>query len=269
MHQETERVTIRSLGKMGRYCLCRVPIPLAAENAGLYVINAPGTLVKNIDISPLGDGAYTGVTFFQSPGSAILSCKIEEFPLGVFVEKSDRVAMIGNEIAKASSWGILVNNGQSAYVADNEISETGIGLWACDLYGTCERNNYHDNVFAGLLLCQYTGIFGNTFLNGPDLDAVNSATYWKVHTNDFTNNGEGVIVRDGSNHNFVNNNEYTDNMSYDISIPADETIQGINLFVPTAFENYIDEGQNVIIKDCGDNNTINGGMMVDTSVDPC
>ncbi len=277
MHTETKRVTINKrvkiIGEDGAVLKIASSDTVSTLNPAVFITNAPGTAIQNVEIQPHGDGANSAIVFNNSPESALLSNKISGFIGGVVIEKSDRVALIKNTLSDGtkSGNGILVNRGSSAYVAENEISGFDIGLFACDRWGTAEKNNFHDN-YVGMLLCKYDAIFGSTVPGISEPIGAVPCQGWKIRNNKFTENLYGLSVRDGSNLNFVEiNNEYSSNSDYDIIIPADELIDvpGFYLFIPTAYNNSIHATPDVLIKSCGVNNTINGGTLVDTTVDPC
>jgi hypothetical protein len=274
-HTETARVTVNKplkiIGEDGAVLRIASPDTSANLNPAVYVLNAPGTAIQNVELVPLGDGAVTAIAFENSPLSAVLKSKISGFPYGVLVEKSGQVALIGNVIKDAQYNAIFVNRGKSLYIADNEISHAGdIGVWAGDRWGTFERNHIHHNP-TGVLLCNFNVIFGSVLPSSPDpIGAEVTCTGWKLRDNKFTDNElVGLSVRDGPNLNLIeSSNEFSGNGTYDINIPADEDFPGI-LFIPTAKNNTIYATPGVLIKDCGINNTIIGGTLVDTTVDPC
>lgn len=279
MHTETDRVTINKrvkiIGEDGAVLRIGSSDTVASLNPALNIYNAPGTAIQNIEIEPHGDGAVTAILFENSPQSAVLKCKISGFPMGICIEKSDMVAVIGNSLlGDLTNNGILVVNGKSAYIADNVLDGFDINIFACDKWGTAERNT-SSNSYAGLLLCNYGFWIGATTPNSTDvIGALSPAVGWKLRNNKFINNLEfGLSVRDGSNLNFVeSNNEYSNNVVYDIRIPADEDINipgVLILFIPAAYKNTIHAAPGVKIKDCGIDNVINGGTLIDTTQDPC
>ncbi len=276
MHTETDRVTVDKrvaiIGEDGAVLKIASTDTVSSMNPALCVLDAPGTLIKNVAMEPHGNGAHSAVLFENSHQSAMLQNKITGFPLGILIEKSDRVTLIGNTLSgDGTDKGVLVNNGKSTYIADNEISGFDIGIWACDQWGTAEGNNCHHNA-AGFLLCKYNAVFGATIPSSDvPIGAELTATGWKIRHNHFTDNAEaGLSIRDGANQNLVEvSNEYSDN-PYDILIQPDETFPFVPpLFVPSGKNNTIHAAPGVKIKDCGIDNTINGGELVDTSQDPC
>ncbi len=277
MHTETDRVTINKqiklIGEDGAVLKIASSDTVSTLNPAIYVLNAPGTAIQNLEILPLDDFFATTVIFENSDRSALLSCKISGFGIAAWVERSDRIAIIDNEISGAEYWAILVDNGRSAYIADNNIHDNGLGIWACDKWGTMDGNHFYNNG-NGVLLCKFNVIFGQTTPNSSDpVGADFTCTGWKLRNNKFTDNqGAGLAVMDGSNHNLISNsNEYSGNVFYDILIPADGYDDGDpnGLFIPAAYKNVIIATPDVLIKDCGIDNVINGGNLVDTTADPC
>jgi hypothetical protein len=161
--------------------------------------------------------------------------------------------------------GIIVMNGKSAYVSDNDISNALFGIWACDKYGTCERNSTHEN-YIGVILCKVPSAM--RLPGGQVTGSAFSGTLWKTRQNHSYNNfNAGYLVIDGSNNNLIENNDGGNNGSYDYEIVGDSYRFGF--LTPFAFDNtlYAKPGQTV--KNCGVNNTVVGGVEVDTSLDVC
>ncbi|MEZ4958306.1 MAG: right-handed parallel beta-helix repeat-containing protein [Saprospiraceae bacterium] len=275
MHTETGRVTVNKrvaiIGEDGAVLRVSSPDTTAEVNPGLHVLNAPGTLVKNLVIEPIEAISGCGIMFENSPQSAVLNSDISKFKWGVLVEKSDRMAIIGNHFQGCTANAILVNNGKSAYIGNNEIEGTAdSGIWACDEWGTMENNHFHDNA-SGALLCNWSVVFEVLTPSGEPLGAIKTCIGWKLRNNKFTGNylEGGLKIRDSAHLNLIeSNNEFSDNFPYDIWIPADEDFLPI-IYIPAAYKNTIYATPDVLIKDCGVDNVINGGTMVDTSVDPC
>ncbi len=245
-------------------------------NASLHVRNAPGTLIQNIDIQPVGTDAGCAVLLEGSDGSAVIGCKITNFQFSILVEKSDRVALIRNTIHATSAWqtgaipeahGIVVINGKSAYIAENDIENALFGIWPCDRWGTCERNITHANM-VGIILCKVPPYL--ILPSGAVAGAEFSSTSCKVSENKSKGNFDnGIMVIDGSNGNRVWDNEVTGNglsplggTAADIEIFTDSYIFGF--LTPATFNNSIDATKypGSKIRNCSTGNTIVGGTMM-------
>jgi hypothetical protein len=241
---------------------------------GLHVLNAPGTLIQDLEIQPLGADGGTAILLENAHQSAVIGCKILSFQFSVLVEKSDRAAIMRNTIVATSAWqtgavseaeSIVIINGKSAYVSDNDVSNALFGIWPCDEWGTCERNTTHGN-YIGIILCKVP-----QYLQLPDgrvTGAQLSATSWKTRQNNSHNNLDaGYLVIDGSNNNLLEDNDGGSNGTYDYELVGDSHRFGF--LTPFVFNNTVYAKAGQTVKNCGVNNVVFGGMMVDTGVDAC
>ena len=246
-------------------------------NPALHVFNAPGTLIQDLEILPLDSDGGAAILAENSSGSAVMRCKITNFQFAVAVEKSDRMTIMFNTIVATSLWitgdvtdaeSITIINGKSAYISDNDISNALFGIWACDEWGTCERNNTHGNLI-GLILCNVPPYL--VLPSGEITGSLIPGSGWKIRNNKSTDNFDaGYLVIDGANNNLLTNNEGGNNATYDIELVGGS--ERFGFFTPTSSKNTVDVGSftGVTVKDCGVDNTINGGgVIIDTSVDEC
>ena len=242
----------------------------------IHFLNAPRSSFQNIEIQPVeGDGS-TALLFENSNESAVLRTKISRFQSAVMVEKSDRIAIMFNTIVCSSSWqtaafpfgeSIVIINGKSAYISDNDVSNALFGIWPCDEWGTCERNFTHGN-YLGVILCNVPG-GGYQLPSGRTVGAQIPTKGCKVRNNNSTDNQWGYLVIDGANNNIIENNNAARNAAYDIELTTDSYRFGF--LTPKSFKNTVIAGSypNIKIKDCGENNSITGGIKVNTTTDPC
>ncbi len=287
MHTETESITITKsviiIGADGAILKVKSSLEPAdpesgavAVNPGLHVLNAPNTLFQNIEIVPVDENGGTAILFENSDGSAVMKSTFNNFQFSILNEKSDRMTMMYNTIVATSAWqtgeigeahGIVVVNGKSNYLSDNEVSNALFGIWACDQWGTCERNYTHHN-YLGIILCNVPQ--GLILPSGEVTGSLIPAAGWKVRNNNSTDNfNVGYLVIDGANNNIMENNDASNNADYDIELTSDTYRFGF--FTPGSFKNSVVAGDYdyVTIKDCGDNNSISGGILIDNSEDPC
>ncbi len=244
-------------------------------NPGLHVLNAPGFLLQDIELQPSGTDGGGALLVENSHGSGVMRCKFTNFQYSVLVQKSDRMTIMLNTIVTNGAWqaggpsayGVVIINGKSAYVSDNDVSNALFGIWACDRWGTAERNFTHGN-YVGLILCNVPPAmqFPDGFIGGSETPA----TGWKNRNNKSTGNfAIGYLVIDGANNNLLENNEASGNGAYDMELTTDTYRFGF--LTPAAYKNTVNAGNypNITIKNCGPENVINGGVLVDTSSDPC
>lgn len=244
-------------------------------NPALHVLNAPGFLLQDVELQPSGTDGGGALLLENSHQSGVMRCKFNNFQYNIMVQKSDRMTVMFNTIVANGAWqtggpntyGIVIINGKSAYVSDNDVSNALFGIWACDRWGTAERNFTHGN-YIGLILCNVPPAlqFPDGFIGGSEIPA----TGWKARNNKSTGNFNiGYLVIDGANNNLLENNNASGNGAYDMELTTDTYRFGF--LTPAAYSNTVNTGNypNITIKNCGPNNTVNGGVLVDTGVDPC
>ncbi len=286
IHTESQSVVIQKsvkiVGEAGAVLKVQSelsPVDTATGNipvhAALHILNAPGTLIQDIAIEPLGSDGGAAILIENASQSAVIHCNITAHQFGIILEKSDRIALMRNTIVVSSAWqtglvsdahGIVVMNGKSAYASDNDISNALFGIWACDKWGTCERNSTHEN-YIGIILCKVPN--GSMRLPGGQVTGAEfSATLWKTRQNHSYNNFDaGYLIIDGSNNNLLENNDGGNNATYDYEIVGDSYRFGF--FTPFAFDNILYAKPGQTVKNCGQNSTVIGGVAVDTGVDVC
>ncbi|HFA51574.1 MAG TPA: hypothetical protein ENJ95_21370 [Bacteroidetes bacterium] len=287
MHTENVPITItkpvKIIGEEGAVLKIKSDIspgdPATATvtlNPALHVLNAPGTLVQDLEIQPLDSDGGTAILAENSSASAVMRCEINNFQFAVVVEKSDRTTIMFNTIVATGLWltgdvtdaeSITIINGKSTYISDNEISNAVFGIWACDEWGTCERNNTHGNLI-GLILCNVPQYL--VLPSGEVTGSLIPAKGWKVRNNNSTGNFSlGYLVIDGANNNLLENNNASGNADYDMELTTGSMRFGF--FTPESYQNTVITGAypDITIKDCGRDNHISGGVLIDTVADPC
>jgi hypothetical protein len=287
LHTENIALTItksvKIIGETGAILKVKTQLSLNDTTTGatatkpfLHVLNAPRTLIQDLDIQVVDTEGSGAVLFENSHESAVMRCKFTKFQFAISVEKSDRMVIMGNNIVGTNAWqtnprvsafGITIINGTSAYVADNQSNTHTFGIWACDKWGTCERNTTMGN-YEGIILCNVPMVL--KLPSGRITGSLTPGKLWKTRNNKSTDNfGVGIIVIDGANENIVENNELARNGEYDIELTTDTYRFGF--LTPLAYNNTVNAGNypNIRIKDCGRNNRITGGIRINTTTDPC
>lgn len=244
-------------------------------SVALHFNNAGGSSISGVKIessTPIGGAA---VLIQNSQKVSVQRCEITGFQYGILVEKSTLSNLFQNKIAISTAWqtgaipeahGIVIVNGTGAMLEKNEISGAFFGIWACDKNGVCRKNKLHDN-YIGLILCKVPAN-GLILPDGSFTGAQFSCEKWVVRNNDATNNLDaGYLVIDGANHNLVENNEAANNGTYDYELVGDSYRFGF--LTPFSHDNTVKVGAGDTVKNCGQNNTVTGGIVIDTAVDPC
>ncbi len=264
-------------GEDGAVIRTAAPLGYDANGAVSVVLNVYKTKdvkIKNLTFRPIEGSGGTPVLFEGSKDGLVEGCDFKDYQFSVLVEDSKDMVIKDNMIVGAPDWqneppvevhGIIIVNGKDARVEGNDISNTFFGLWACDKDGIAIGNNFHQNVI-GLILCKVPQSFVTP--NGTQLAADFSATEWKAENNTSVNNfNVGILVIDGANNNLVQNNTLSGNAAYDIELTGDT--QRFGFLTPFSFENTVFAEPGQTVKDCGVDNTVTGGILIDTTQDPC
>ena len=281
VHTETAGITIKQrvvlIGEDGAVLKIKSktnPTPTETTSAALHMQNAPRTLIQNIDIQPIEGNGGAAILMENSHQSAMIFCTVSKHQYGLMVEKSDQLTIMKNKITVADGWqtgalatafGITIINGTSAYVADNVVSNAIFGIWACDRYGTCIRNSATGNLI-GIILCNVPKevILPSGEVTGSKFPGAN----WKVRDNISTDNFDaGYLVIDGANNNILENNQAARNGTYDIELTGDTYRFGF--LTPLSRNNTVRALAGQKVKNCGVNNTVIGGNLVNNATDPC
>lgn len=249
--------------------------PAIPVQPAIHVLNAPDTYISDIEIRPEGAVGGTGVLIQNSPRTKVIKSKITNYQFSIILERSDASSIYFNTIVGSSAWltgelqqvhGIINVNGDKVRIISNDVSNCFFGIWPCSTNGLATSNYLHGN-YIGLILCKVP----EQALPLPDgtfIGAEKSSTNWLVTNNNAVGNFDvGYLTIDGANHNTLTNNFASNNVRVDYDFAGDSNRFGF--FTPKCFNNtaYIKRGNTV--KDCGDNNTITGGVRIDTNAVPC
>ena len=246
---------------------------------GLRFVNAPNSLVQNIEFQPVNQYGSVALMMDHSPGSGVMFNTMNGFQFGTVIEYSDRMVIMHNNITTMDLWlndfsytdahGIMVINGRSVYIAENAVAQSVFGIWGCDEWGTMENNTVSDG-YVGIILCNVPANYF-TIPGGTVTGSQRPGTGWKVRQNSVSNSfAENYLIIDGANQNIIVNNASSNPGTYDMELTT-ETFRFGSPPAPEAHDNTVIVGDhaNFRVKDCGTNNSVEGAVMVDTSSDPC
>lgn len=246
-------------------------------DVALHFKFATKSSLENVTIEPTSGPGGTAVLVEKSGGTTIKDCHITNFQFSILVHTSVGVNILDNVIVATNAWqtgalpeadGIIVINGSGARVKGNDVSQGLFGIFCSDREGIYEKNYTHHN-YIGLILCNVPK--GFIYLpGGENAYAKFPATHWTVRNNVSKHNLDaGYIIIDGANKNKLISNEGGDNGTYDFDFVGDSYRFGF--LTPTCYNNvmWANEFQDVTVKDCGVDNIIYGGALVDNSVYPC
>ena len=278
-HTESLPITIRTsitiIGEDGSTLKIKSPInppdsiKAVVLTPAFHVLNAPQTALFNLSVDPV-DSAGGGFALFEnSPQSALMYNKINQFGYGAVVEGSDQFVAIGNHIISNNLWktkvvretmGILSINGKSTYIAQNEIENFFAGIFVSDKYGSIVGNNTHDDKFA-IVTCGYG--LPLRLPQGNIAATKVEAESWKILNNQISNSSyDGIAMISGTKWSVVQGNVITGSGIFDYDLGGDtHRFQGGRLLV-TSHDNTIMASSGQTIKDCGSNNTVIGGTLL-------
>ncbi|MBK7373985.1 MAG: hypothetical protein IPJ09_21710 [Saprospiraceae bacterium] len=225
--------------------------------------------------------AHPGTCIFleNTKSVKVLYNKMENWNISIMMATSDFCSIIGNKVFADASWttgdiqesdGIVISDGKHNQVVSNEVAGAVLGIFTGGSQGM-DFSNYTHDCFMGQILCRvpaggYT--MGGYTIDGYDSDTKTSTARWLAVFNKSENNYFcGYSVVDGSHDNLLQHNTTANNAAYDFFLLGDSNFFGFP--TPRAFNNTIEASSSQTIKDCAENSKIRGGMLIDTSLDPC
>lgn len=273
----TQRVTILGLPGAVIHSGVQNTVALGVIQPAIHVLGANRTWIAGLSFVPSAGPQDGGTAVLIENSNHVVAAlnQVNGFQFGFLLEQANHNKLLGNDIVITDlalsqfleAHGITVINGHHATVRWNQVSNAFFGVWACDKHGMYRDNYTHDN-YLGLILCN---VPPQSFPL-PGGNAVGSqfpGAFWTVKNNYSANNLDaGYLVIDGANNNTLTNNQAVGNGSYGIELVGDS--QRFGFFTPTSANNTVNVGPySFTVKDCGLNNTVNGGTQIDITADPC
>lgn len=244
----------------------------------LHVLNTSNVVIWGLELGPVGAIGSTAILIERSSHVVVGNNRIHDYQNSVILQHGDAARIWGNHVVVTGAWqtgdlaeadGIMLVNGDNVSIAANDVSNGVFGVFASDRNGTLTGNNLHEN-FVGVIFCKIPA-GGFRLPTSEPIGSEVSANHWTSKLNRTTGNlNAGQLVIDGANNNLLVSNASSSNGTYDIELVGESTRFGI--CTPTSFDNTVravGPFQHVVIKDCGQNNTVIGGTLVDTGEDPC
>ncbi len=266
------RIKIR--GENG--AIIRLPNPLITEPpfqfmGGIHVIGgADRSIISNIHFDG-GNGAGAGIYINGSDRVTISQNSFSNFQFSILVNSGNNVSIKNNELIQGipellqGSRGIVIVNGRSASIVGNIVSGSLFGIWCCDKGGLSWGNTTTGN-FYGQIVCKVPpAILGQ---DGEIFGSQAPGNHWLVAMNESSNNlYGGIVVIDGAFKNVLLANKGSGNAAYDVDLVGDS--ERFGFLTPTSVKNKVWSFSDQTVKDCGEDNTVIGGIEVDTEIDPC
>lgn len=248
------------------------PIPVAPV---LHVTGSHAT-IRGVTFRPASGDGNAAILIDGASHTTVFGNDMTGYQFPVIVASGDYNRVWNNTIVVNGAWqtgavafafGITVVRGNHASVMDNAVSNAVWGFFTSGLQGQLAYNTSQGN-YVGIVMCKVSEAL---ILPGGELIGAEFATKdWVVAHNTTMNNfTTGLLVIDGSNNNVIANNESSGNGTFDVDLTGDTNRLGF--FTPASFENTFIAGayEDIEVRDCGIDNTIIGGALVDNSVVPC
>lgn len=243
----------------------------------LHVLGTSHVLIWGLELRPSAAAGGVGILLENSPSCLIGRNRILDHQNSILMQDAAGTIIKENTIVVTPLWqtgalleadGIINVNGADVVIEGNDISGGFFGVFASDAGGKLVGNHLHGNYFGAICCCVPEGAF--QLPSGATIGSDVSCTNWLITKNKATDSfAAGILVIDGANKNTVKANSGGGNGTYDIELVGESMRFGF--CTPTSFQNTVIAApyNNVVIKDCGLNNKVNGGVQVDTAGDPC
>jgi len=242
----------------------------------LHIKSVEGkVLIWNLDIESTEEIGGVAILVEHSPQVVIGRNTIAGFQIGIYGHDVDNARIIVNTIVASPAWqtgeipesgGIIIANGTSVGMKRNDVANGLFGVFGSGVSNLYVRNRTHDG-YIGLILCKVpSGSY--TTPSGEEAGSAVSATGYLVRRNQSVNNlAEGYLVIDGANGNVLVENAASDNGTYDCELAGDSYRFGF--LTPACFNNVAVIAPSMVVKNCGNDNQVFGGILVDNDLDPC
>jgi len=279
-HYESSTVNIRQTvtirGEAGAVLISDVlpdAITTVIEPA-FHIQEAANVVIIGLTMRPAAAVGGTGILVENAERAYLVGNTMDDFQFGILIEEGDFARVVNNKIATTTAWqtgevpladGIVVINGANTRLIGNVCTNSFIGTFPCDLNGLY-LGNITTNNFIGLILCNVPSSV--IMPDGRTTGALIPSSNWLVLYNKSADNlNVGFLVIDGAKNNYLSGNEGGNNGTYDFEFAGDS--ERFGFFTPPSVRNKAIISNKYTVKDCGIENDITGGIVIDTAVDPC
>lgn len=272
-HYESGRVEItqrvRIQGEPGAVLHVTAPGVGFTLDPALYIRNASRVQISGLEIRAQNGYGHTAILVENGNQVRIHNNNFFDFHVAIWTYGADHGSISNNYLRGRNSgedFGMILQRGVGLIVFSNEVTNYYTGIFMSDRNGIALQNETYGNSI-GMFMCTAA----NSFLpDGTPMTAPDACNHWIFFSNNSHDNFLGYLGMDNAHHNILVRNNAANNAGYDIYLRGE--VQDGDITYPTSYDNtVISLGalSNLIIKGCGENNTIIGGTQVDTSIDPC
>jgi len=249
---------------------------LPIQVAPVIHIVASHVSIQNLTFRPASGDGNTAILVDGAEHTVVFRNQFSGYQFSVVVASGDENRIWHNTIQTNGAWqtgaisfafGITLANGAHASVMDNTVSNSVFGIFVSGPQGEMAFNTAQGN-FIGIVLCKVAQAL--ILPDGTLTGAETSCHEWVVVDNTSVSNfTTGLLVIDGANNNVIADNASSGNGTFDVDLTGDTNRLGF--FAPASFENTFIAGSysNIEVRDCGIDNQIIGGALVDNTVVPC
>lgn len=279
IHTESATVMIdkkvRIVGEPGAILeVTTVPEEVAGyADPAIHIKGVAGVSISRITLQSANAIGGTAILIEDAPRTVLAGNTIIGHQYGVAIENSDRNWIAYNTINTSNAWatgeiafaiGLINVNGQRNGILGNTFTGGFLGSFISDKDGIYIGNEMYGNAI-GALLCKVTPII---FPDRTVHFAEYSCEDWLYLGNSSHDNfNTGYLVIDGANDNKLQGNKAANNAAYDIELAG--VSERFGFTTPESFNNRVVARENLTVKDCGNGNTVIGGIAIDTAADPC
>lgn len=252
-----------------------MPIPLEIIPA-IFIKDASQVWLKDFSMSTgTADAGRVAVMVERSPRTRVENLDIVGFQHGILIDGGNRCQIIDNTLVGVATeypeavyhWGIVNSTGKRTIMIGNETINFAVGLFFSDRNGLAFSNTMAGGDI-GIIWCTVPA--WQFYPDGRPVQAAEPANNWRAYNNTAIGATFNYLIIDGAKSSLSIQNESLNAGLYDIEIAGESERFG---FLTPASSNslvisvgdYIDYN----IKDCTGDNTIIGGNLLDTSLDPC
>ena len=226
-------------------------------------------------MQPASEVGGTGILVDNSEQAFLERNTLKDFEFGILIEQGNFAKVVNNKVNTTLAWstgalpfahGLTVINGDNTRIFGNIFTNSFFGAWTCDesgLYlGIMTTSNFIGNILCNVPM----GAF--PLSDGRMLGSENPGTNWlTLYNKSFGNVNTGYLIIDGAAQNYLVGNVAGNNGAYDFEFAGDS--ERFGFLTPTSIGNRAFISNEYTVKDCGIDNEITGGIVIDVADDPC
>jgi predicted small secreted protein len=235
----------------------------------VFWVRADRVSITGLDMSSASGDGNVAVLIHGADDVLVFNNRMTGFQASIVVERGNRARLWSNTmVGTGKDTNLVVINGSHASVLKNDSSNGVFGIWPCGSNGVLAFNNAHGN-FVGIIFCKVPAE-GAILPDGTPTGSDFASNHWLATENTTNDNlTNGFLSIDDANHNFIVSNSSSGNGTYDIELAGDSFRFGF--LTPSSHDETFIAGRyaTVEIKNCGTNNSVTGGNLVDNNLEPC